>query len=85
MSENQHLVTVCQSETVCSKCTDNGCNGKTVEDEQCVVCDSEVDGNCVSNLNETMQQVCPPSPAGMGCYRFDDGGKLATHYFPFSL
>ncbi|XP_037051310.1 proprotein convertase subtilisin/kexin type 5-like isoform X1 [Bradysia coprophila] len=76
MSENQHLVTICQSETICSKCTDNGCNGKTVEDERCVVCDSDVDANCVTNLNETMQQSCPSSPAGMGCYRFDDGGGM---------
>lgn len=53
----------------------NGCNGKTIEDERCIFCDSQVDGNCVSNLNETMSQLCPVSAAGMGCYRFDDGGK----------
>lgn len=76
LSEYDNLVTACQDETQCGKCATNGCNGKTIEEEQCIVCDSQVDGNCVSNLNATMQQVCPMSAAGMGCYRFDDGGKF---------
>lgn len=75
LSENENLATICLNETLCSKCAGSGCNGKSIEDEQCIVCDSEVDSNCRSNLNETMQQVCPVSAAGMGCYRFDDGGK----------
>ncbi len=75
LSENENLITTCQNEILCSKCVGNGCNGKSIEDEQCIVCDSEVDGNCVSNLNETMRQVCDVSAAGMGCYLFDDGGE----------
>lgn len=75
LSDNESLTTTCLNETLCSKCVGSGCNGKSIEEEKCVVCDSEVDSNCVSNLNETMQQVCPVSATGMGCYRFDDGGK----------
>lgn len=83
LSENENLATTCLNETLCSKCVGAGCNGKTVEDERCIVCDSEIDSNCVSNLNETMIQVCPVSPAGMGCYRFDDGGEYNLYFMHF--
>ncbi|KAJ6648787.1 hypothetical protein Bhyg_04018 [Pseudolycoriella hygida] len=76
LSESEAMVTNCLNEHICSKCTSGGCNGKSIEDEECVVCDSEIDINCVSNLNETMQKVCPATAAGMGCYRFDDGGGM---------
>lgn len=75
------MQTICEDELLCSKCVGDGCNGKTIEDEYCVVCDSEIDSNCVSNLNETMQQICPTSATGMGCYRFDDGGKYFDNLF----
>lgn len=78
LSENENLATTCINEILCSKCVGSGCNGRTIEDEQCIVCDSEVDSNCVSNLNDTMMQICPVSAAGMGCYRFDDGGEYIS-------
>lgn len=75
LSENAAIVDLCQNELLCAKCTGTGCNARSIQDESCVVCDSEVDGNCATSLNDTMRQVCPTSAGGMGCFRFDDGGK----------
>lgn len=84
LSEHEDLQTTCDDELHCSKCVGDGCNGKTLEDEYCIVCDSTIDTNCVSNLNETMQELCPPSVVGMGCFRFDDGGKFFFHFYMIS-
>lgn len=81
LSENENLQAPCEDELLCSKCVGDGCNGKTIEEETCIFCDSELDSNCVSNITETMQQTCPTSAGGMGCYRFDDGGKYMSIFF----
>lgn len=44
--------------------------------EFCITCDSELDRNCIDNVNFTMRTQCSLTVTGMGCYLFDDGGEI---------
>lgn len=77
LQQNPNLVNDCRNQDVCEKCDDRGnCNDKIVDGEFCITCSSELDPNCIDNLNFTMRTQCDLTVSGMGCYLYDDGGSI---------
>lgn len=77
LQQNPNLSNDCRNRDICDSCDSRGnCNEQIVNGEFCITCDSQLDPNCVDNVNFTMRTQCSLSVAGMGCYLFDDGGDI---------
>lgn len=77
LAESKHFEKDCENDDLCRKCSAaNNCNNDIVDGEFCLTCDSENDSNCRENLNITMRTQCKLAIKTIGCYRFDDGGKI---------
>lgn len=77
LQQNPNLASDCLNRDICEACdsTEN-CNDQIVDGEFCITCDSQLDPNCIDNVNFTMRTQCSLTVAGMGCYLFDDGGDI---------
>lgn len=77
LQQNPNLANDCRNRDICESCDARGnCNDRIVNGEFCITCDSQLDPNCINNVNFTMRTQCDLSVAGMGCYLFDDGGDI---------
>lgn len=81
LQQNPALESDCRNPDICDSCDSRGnCNDQIVNGEFCLTCDSQVDPNCIDNLNFTMRTQCNLTVGGMGCYLFDDGGILRISF-----
>lgn len=77
LQQNPGFESDCRDPDVCERCDDRGnCNDKIVDGEFCMTCSSELDPNCINNLNVSMRTQCSLAVSRMGCYLFDDGGDI---------
>lgn len=59
LQQNPSLETDCRDRDICEKCDESGnCNDKIVDGEFCITCDSELDPNCLENVNVSMRTQC---------------------------
>lgn len=76
-SINVNLTAECEDPDTCEKCAgDVGCNGKIVDGEFCLTCDSAIDPNCRTNVTIGLRTQCPLAVTTLGCYRFEDDGDV---------
>lgn len=47
-----------------------------MDGEFCITCDSQLDPNCIDNVNISMRTQCNLAVTMIGCYLFDDGGSI---------
>lgn len=77
LDEAERTVCTLGNNENCKACNGNSnCNNQLVDGEFCLECDADSDPNCRSNTNFTMRKQCPLSVTQVGCYLFNDGGKL---------
>lgn len=81
-----HVKDDCKNGDICEKCSDGGnCNGKIVDGEFCITCNTETDLNCRTNLHLTMHTQCKLAVKPLGCYRYDDGGMYILFFLIFNI
>lgn len=63
------LASDCETSINCEKCDEVNCNDRVVEIDNCTVCSSINDPECLSNPTTEMTQICPLNLHRLGCYR----------------
>lgn len=85
--ETESLMSDCNSMNteICIECRSNNCNRQTISNEYCYECDSAVNPNCTSNLENGMSKKCPLNVYRRGCYRIEDNDGKLLMFFVFFL
>lgn len=62
----------CNNDDICETCSENNCNGRKIQSELCVICDSKLDAKCRREPHDLMWDQCPfESIHPMGCFMYE--------------
>lgn len=69
--------TDCMNRDVCKLCSDKeNCNNDKIKAERCMVCDSNENSNCKTNLTNLNAVYCPLAARWMGCYHLINAEQI---------